>query len=229
MPPYSVVRVSPPLDVTIPGCAVLLSVLTLFCYIPQPRGAGVLPDCAVCYDGYGSGVSNSCHPCDDTKAHLLIAMGVLFCLVLLLLLFLAIVFLIGGLDAIDIVRQTVSRKVPFGSNASANGIPVPVLSSQGRKLPQLGTRNDSVEATIVPSAHDSAPKLNRGGYGVTSRDRMLQSGYSETSEVGSTDGQRLGAAVGVGAVVALSGPLHRYNTGDGGAPARHPALSLIHI
>ncbi|CAN0474426.1 unnamed protein product, partial [Laminaria digitata] len=50
------------------------------------------PYCAVCGDDYGSGVGHSCHPCDDTQAHFLIAMGVLFCLVLLLFLFLAVVF-----------------------------------------------------------------------------------------------------------------------------------------
>ncbi|CAM9899894.1 unnamed protein product, partial [Laminaria digitata] len=48
------------------------------------------PYCAVCSDGYGRGVSNSCHRCDNTKAHLLFALGALFCLMVLLLMFLAV-------------------------------------------------------------------------------------------------------------------------------------------
>ena len=213
MPPYSVVRVSPPLDVTIPGCAVLLSVLTLFCYIPQPRGAGVLPDCAVCYDGYGSGVSNSCHPCDDTKAHLLIAMGVLFCLVLLLLLFLAIVFLIGGLDAIDIVRQSVGRKFSVGSKASSTGPPVSETRSQERCRP--------LDVTVAPAySFASEAKLGDGGGGedAPGRTRVFPTTHSDSDDMDRTFTRALGPDVGTGAGVKLSDGMGRY-------PSRNPGMS----
>ena len=76
----------------------------------------------MCADRYGGGVSNTCHYCDNTTAHLLVAIGTIFSLVVFLLLLLAVVFLIGGVEAIDIVRQTVSRNNPSKSSASVGGI-----------------------------------------------------------------------------------------------------------
>ena len=70
----------------------------------------------MCAEGYGRGVSNTCHSCDDTTAQVLVAMGTLFSLVMLLLLILAVLFLVGGLDAIDIVRQSVGRN-PSGARS----------------------------------------------------------------------------------------------------------------
>ena len=84
--------------------------------------AFVLSDCAVCTDRYGRGVGNTCYYCDDTTAHLLIAMGALFSLAMLLLMTLAVMFLIGGLDTIDdILDQSVGRKNPGrGKHAHAD-------------------------------------------------------------------------------------------------------------
>ncbi|CAM9638404.1 unnamed protein product, partial [Laminaria digitata] len=110
------------------------------------------PYCAVCAEGYGRGVSNTCHYCDNATAHFLVTMGTLFSLVMLLLMILAVVFLIGGLDAIDIVRQTVTRKIPFGSNASASVVPVLQASSQGRnghELNYIGRASTGFEASDV--------------------------------------------------------------------------------
>ncbi|CAM9217775.1 unnamed protein product, partial [Laminaria digitata] len=163
------------------------------------------PYCAVCTEGYGKGVSNTCHSCDDSTAHLLITMGVIFSLVAVVVLLLAVVFLIGGLDAIAIVRQTVTRKIPFASNSSSTGIPVPGPGSHGRKLPQLGPRNDSLEATVAP-AYGMVPKLARGGEGATSHDRMFQSRYSGSSEAETTYDRRFSADAGVGEIPARQQP-----------------------
>ena len=74
----------------------------------------------MCSDGYGSGASGRCHRCDNTKAHLLIAMGSLFCLAVMLLVFLVVVFLVGGLDAIDAVSQSVGRTFSVRRKASSS-------------------------------------------------------------------------------------------------------------
>ena len=68
-------------------------------------------DCAVCTEGYGRGVSNHCHSCDNPKGKLLISAAVLLSVVAILVLFLAAVYLIGGLDAVKMVRQSVTRSV----------------------------------------------------------------------------------------------------------------------
>ena len=78
-----------------------------------------LSDCAVCMEGYGRGVSNTCHHCDDTTMHVHIAMGMLFLLVTLLLLPPAVVYLIGGLAAINVARQFVRRYPPVGCRVSS--------------------------------------------------------------------------------------------------------------
>ena len=101
----------------------LLYILTLLFRRPQPLAIAARSDCAVCVEGYGRGIGNTCHYCDSATAHLLVTVGTIFSLVVIMLLLLAVVFLIGGLDAIKIVRQTVSRKIPFESNASASIVP----------------------------------------------------------------------------------------------------------
>ena len=193
-----------------PPCA---SVITLFLNIPQPRGAGVLPDCTVCSDGYGSGVSNSCHPCDNTKAHLLIAMGVLFCMVLLVLLFLAIVFLIGGLDAIDIVRQYVGRKFSVGSKASSTGPPVSDSTSQ--------ERCKSLDVTVAPAyTFALEAKLGHGGddEGAPGRTRVCPTTLSDSNDTDRTLTRALGPDVDAGAGVNLSDRMGRH-------PSRNPGMS----
>lgn len=75
--------------------------------LPRSR----VSDCAVCSVGYGRGVSNTCHSCDNPKGKLLMSAGVLFSGVAILVLFFAAVFLIGGLDAVIIVRQSVAQSM----------------------------------------------------------------------------------------------------------------------
>ena len=81
--------------------------------------AALLPDCAVCMEGYGRGVGNTCHYCDDTTMHVHIAMGTFFSLVILLLLLTAVVYLIGGLAAIRVARQFVCRYPPVRCRVSS--------------------------------------------------------------------------------------------------------------
>ena len=91
-----------------------------------PRFIAVLSDCAVCDTGYGRGIAHTCHYCDNTTARMIVAMGMLFCLVVLMVLVLAVIFLIGGLDAIHVVRQSVGRTLAVGSKAPGRACPIPV-------------------------------------------------------------------------------------------------------
>lgn len=68
-------------------------------------------DCAVCSDGCGAGVDNSCHSCSGTQAYLLTAAGTIFSLVVVAFLALAVIFLIGGLDAVGAVKRSISATV----------------------------------------------------------------------------------------------------------------------
>ncbi|CAN0545253.1 unnamed protein product, partial [Laminaria digitata] len=85
-----------------------------------------------CTEGYGRGISNTCHYCSNTEAHLLSTMGTLLSLVMLLLLSVAVVFLIGGLDAIESVRHSVGRTFSSGRKASSTGPFVQKPTLQGR-------------------------------------------------------------------------------------------------
>ena len=107
----------------------------------------------MCADGYGSGGSNSCHRCDNTKAHLLIATSALFSLVALLLLFLAVVFLIGGFDAINSVRQSVDRTFSVGAKAPTTRRSAPVQEYRMPRRP------------IASPAHSFAIEVSTGGGG----------------------------------------------------------------
>ncbi|CAM9956616.1 unnamed protein product, partial [Laminaria digitata] len=138
------------------------------------------PYCAVCMDGYGRGVSNSCHFCNNTKAHLLITLGSIFSVVMLLLFALAVVFLIGGLDAIDIVRESVGRKFSFVSK-STSWPTGPGPSLQRR----FTTEVVSMDADVAP-AYDAASAAKTGdndnNEGGTRRGRVLPVNYSDTED-----------------------------------------------
>lgn len=64
-------------------------------------------DCAVCSEGYGPGADNVCHSCTDAKSHWLIFAGSVLILAILVVVILAVVFLIGGLDAVEQVKKSV--------------------------------------------------------------------------------------------------------------------------
>ncbi|CAM9644386.1 unnamed protein product [Ectocarpus sp. 13 AM-2016] len=79
------------------------------------------PYCAVCTGGFGRGAGNTCHSCEGTKSRLLIAAGSLFALVILLLIILAMVYLVGGLDAVEGLRRSLStRSVLSGRDSSSH-------------------------------------------------------------------------------------------------------------
>ena len=183
---------------------------------PQTHAIARLSDCAVCSDDYGSGVGNSCHACDDTKAHLLIAMGVLFCLVLLLLLLFAAVFLVGGLDAIDMVRHSVGRKFSVGSKASSTGPPVSEARSH--------ERGRSLDATAAPAfSLASEAKLedggDGGGEGTPGRRRVFPVTYSDSDDTDRGFSRALGPEIGAGAGVKSSDGRGRHYSRNSERPA----------
>ena len=184
----------------------------------------ILSDCAVCTDGYGKGVSNTCHACDDTTAHVLIAMGTLFSLVALLFLLLAVVFLIGGLDAIDVFRQSVSKKIAFGSNPSASGIHAPKFSSsEGRHDSASRTGSNPVDASVTSAfALPTNAKHGGGAAGIGRRQVIFPTNYSEQlDESGQTYARPLGSVVGSG--IELSNITGNNAPREGGMPARRQA------
>ncbi|CAM9831277.1 unnamed protein product [Scytosiphon promiscuus] len=69
------------------------------------------PYCAVCTEGYGLGSSYACHSCTGAKSRMLIFAGSFFALMAILFLCIALVFLIGGLDAVDSVRRSMTRSL----------------------------------------------------------------------------------------------------------------------
>eukprot|EP00752_Nemacystus_decipiens_P008151 g7290.t1 len=77
------------------------------------------PYCAVCSGDFRGGTSHTCQACTGVKSRLLFAAGCLFGLLILLVLFVAIVFLIGGLDAVESVRQTLSHTMYVSGKATA--------------------------------------------------------------------------------------------------------------
>lgn len=93
--------------------------------------AGLVTDCASCQSGYGTGIGNTCHSCDDTRSRWLLFAGSLFMLVTLLILGLAAVFLIGGLDAVEGVRRTVSRSLSVSTKFPLGGRSASVASRGG--------------------------------------------------------------------------------------------------
>lgn len=126
----------------------------LMTYPPQPRDfVGNSSDCAVCTSGYRKGVGNTCHSCNDANTPVLIVAGTLFMLVVLLLLVVAVMFLIGGLDAIDTVHLSFSRT--FSEKGSrtdlrdALGSPVVDFVS-ARKTSKIGPRVKSMREMVVP-------------------------------------------------------------------------------
>ncbi|CAN0013701.1 unnamed protein product [Ectocarpus sp. 6 AP-2014] len=79
------------------------------------------PYCTVCTEGFGRGAGNTCHSCEGTKSRFLIAAGSLFALVILLLIILAVVYLVGGLDAVEGLRRSLStRSVLSGRDNSSH-------------------------------------------------------------------------------------------------------------
>lgn len=73
-------------------------------------------DCSACQAGFGKGVGSTCHSCEDDRSKWLVAAGALFTLLAVLFLLLAAVFLVGGLDAVEQVRLSISRTMSVTAN-----------------------------------------------------------------------------------------------------------------
>ncbi|CAN0047697.1 unnamed protein product, partial [Ectocarpus fasciculatus] len=111
------------------------------------------PYCASCQSGYGTGIGNTCHSCDDERSRWLIVAGSLFTLVTLLTLGLAVVFLIGGLDAVEEVRRTVSRSL---------SVSVTARRSLGRRSASVASREAAEAAAVPGTAASFAPAFEQG-------------------------------------------------------------------
>ena len=117
-----------------------------------------------------------------------------------MLLVLAVVFLVGGLDAIDNVRHTFSSKLSRGKGSASKlwcFTPGASLRGQGRPLPRLGPKIDSLDTTISPACDfpvaDNRRAAATGGDsiggtshsrhgGATGRRRVSPSIYSEPDD-----------------------------------------------
>lgn len=133
-------------------------------------------------------------------------MSALFSLVVLVLLLLAVVFLIGGLDAIDIVKRTVARKFSVGGKASSTGPSIPEVRSQERTRSETGTEVDSFDGTPAP-AFFFTPGINRSASigESTGGCRVLPTAFSYTGDNERSLNRALGTNSCVGAGVELSG------------------------
>ena len=150
--------------------------------LPQSHDVCLLSVCAVCSEGYGRGASITCHRCDDTKARLLISAGALFSLALLVLLALAVIFLVGGLDAVDSVRQSVSRKLSRGKRSTSRRWRfTPEASFRGRPLPRLGAKIDSLDTTVAPAYDFEVEDSRRAAVGADSSHRTSHRQWSTSN------------------------------------------------
>ena len=166
---------------------------------PPSHVTGLLPDCAVCAGGYGRGPSNTCYYCDDTTAHILIGMGTIFCLVMILLLLLAGVFLIGGLDAIDIVRQTLSRTLSTSGNRidALDSQSVPALGFVLTRNPcKIGPRLNSLDRTTLPTFSLASNEGGTCSGGVLSTTACGQENYDRVHDgpLGAIAGSAIGTS-----------------------------------
>lgn len=105
----------------------------------------------MCADGFGKGVGNTCHSCENGVSRVLIAVGVLFFLSILLLLFLAVVFLVGGMDAVGGIRRSVATSMSASMNRSN------AWTRSGRG--SITVRNSGTESLPLPIT-EVAPAFN---------------------------------------------------------------------
>ena len=117
-------------------------------------------DCSVCSDGYARGVSNACHSCNNTEGQLLTWVGMIVSMVMILLLaFFAVVFLVGGLDAVDVVRKSVTRTVSVASIKSTFWS----IVRRSSREPENGGTQDFSSDTIAPALDFTWENQHRSG------------------------------------------------------------------
>lgn len=140
---------------------------------------------------------------------------------MILLLLLAAVFLVGGLDAIDIVRDSVVRTIPFGSDASCRSHSAPETSRQGQTVSELRGRMDSLDDTVAPTYEAAVARRPGGGGDI--QDGIYTLNYSASNEGELPCNWNLGTNVMVGTDVDLSQVTERYAAWNVGGPARQRA------
>lgn len=140
--------------------------ILLICQRPQPNTIARLSDCAVCIKGYGRSL-NGCHSCEGTTASLLVIACALFSLAMILLFVLAFVFLVGGLDAINLLRQSMVRKLSRVVNIFRCRCRVRERVMPGKTDSDKGAILDVMEGTIPPefdcTLHMNKHKGGEGG------------------------------------------------------------------
>ncbi|CAM9941933.1 unnamed protein product, partial [Ectocarpus sp. 12 AP-2014] len=128
------------------------------------------PYCAVCTEGFGRGAGNTCYSCEGTKSRLLIAAGSLFALVVLLVIILAVVYLVGGLDAVEGLRRSLStRSVLSGRDSSSHK-----AGSSGESFGR-----DRLADSVAPASKVASEVEERGGEGAASREGVTSVPISE--------------------------------------------------
>ena len=166
-------------------------------------GIVLMSDCAVCMDGYGSGVSNTCQHCDDTTVHVHIAMGALCAVVVISLLLPAVVYLIGGLGAIDIFRRSIARTRSVRSMT-------PIVPDQTPFEPSAGM--DPVHTTASLVNPWTSKDKRRGGECGTKGPKAFSNNYSEPDGLARARaglfGDDVGAVVKVPDVTSGRDPKH---------------------
>ncbi len=106
-------------------------------------------DCAVCATGYAGGAGNTCHSCKDKKPRVFIPAGAAAGVVMLVLLFVGVVFLVGGLDALEDVRRSVTQGLSFPSKSPNSRHPVYETRRPERRPSAADSRGDPEGCTTA--------------------------------------------------------------------------------
>lgn len=144
-------------------------------------------DCAVCAKGYAGGTGNTCHSCKDKNLRAFIPAGAIFLLVMLVLLFMGVVFLVGGLDALENVRRSVARGLSFSSKNPSSSHPVRETRRPERRPSAADSSGDSVGCTTACAS----ASVSEAGMGsdqeeptVSTRGTVSITGGASASDVG---------------------------------------------
>lgn len=155
-----------------------------------------LPDCAVCTEGYGRRLSNTCQSCHGPTDRLLIVACTLFALMATLLTYLAVVFLIAGPGAVNVVVQTMIRGFTTVHKAARHWDPMPEIDSMKQITTNDGYTSDSMDRNIVPTTRYTL-EVDRDGGEVGSGHRGSSSRTrSERRRPMAKNAQAQGAVVG---------------------------------
>ncbi|CAN0419853.1 unnamed protein product [Pylaiella littoralis] len=123
------------------------------------------PYCASCSEGYGRGIGSSCHSCEEGKAGWLLFTGALLTLIAAAFILLALVFLIGGLDAIEDARQsllsTFSESAP--ETASAAAAAATATTHKGRASRLLPGKYKGRASRLLPGKYNSSSSVASAG------------------------------------------------------------------